>query len=205
MNHRKIKRGFGKLGIFCLGLVLALAVCGVGYAHWSDTLSIEGTISTGTWDAGGTIGFWGSWDEHNTYTQGQIEGWLGNIDGDSHWLVPDMDEDEDIDIDDMQVIFQGAQGGTMKEKFLGHYLAARLNTKPDPPNLALDTVHSITNVPVEKDGVIQYIDASPYFGYDSGTLEQIILTIESKYTENPTPDQFEIMKNICDALNNLEI
>jgi len=58
MNHRKIKRGFGKLGIFCLGLVLALAVCGVGYAHWSDTLSIEGTIITGEWSYGCSHGFW---------------------------------------------------------------------------------------------------------------------------------------------------
>ncbi len=202
MNHRKIKRGFGKLGIFCLGLTLALAVCGVGYAHWSDTLSIEGTITTGTWDAGGTIGFWGSWDKHNTYTQDQIEDWLGNIDGDSHWLVPDMDEDEDIDIDDMGDVLWYECKSDMKCKFLKHYLATRLDMETEPlPRLNPDNEHGFSTY---DPATLEYPDG--YLGLGgSGTLEDIIQAIESKYTEDPTPDQFGIMKNICDALNNLEI
>lgn len=49
---------FGKLGFICLVMVLALGLCGVGYAHWSDTLSIEGTIITGEWSYGCSPGFW---------------------------------------------------------------------------------------------------------------------------------------------------
>jgi hypothetical protein len=36
-----------KIGIICLTLVLALGSLGIGYAHWSDTLYIEGTVETG--------------------------------------------------------------------------------------------------------------------------------------------------------------
>jgi len=197
---------FGRLGFICLALLICLAGTGVGYAAWTDTLSIEGTITTGTWDTGGTIGFWRNWNKHN-YTQGQIEGWLTSINATSSWLVPDVAAPSGtIDVKDMEVVINSASGPDKQKQFLGHYLATRLDVEPTPPRLTLGIVHNITHVPVEKkDGDIQYIDASPYFGYDFNTLEQIILTIESKYTENPTPDQFEIMKNVCDALNNLEI
>lgn len=36
-----------KIGLLSLALVLALGTLGVGYAMWSDTLVIDGTISTG--------------------------------------------------------------------------------------------------------------------------------------------------------------
>lgn len=36
-----------KLGIICLALVLALGTLGVGFALWSETLYIEGTVDTG--------------------------------------------------------------------------------------------------------------------------------------------------------------
>lgn len=53
-----MKKGFGKFGIFCLALVVGLALCGVGYAHWSDTVSIEGTVTTGEWHCGCSHGYW---------------------------------------------------------------------------------------------------------------------------------------------------
>jgi len=53
-----MRKGFGKLWLVCLALVLALAVCGVGYAHWGDTLNIEGTLITGEWHCGCSHGFW---------------------------------------------------------------------------------------------------------------------------------------------------
>ena len=37
-----------KLGLICMALVLALGTLGVGYALWSDTVTIDGTIGTGT-------------------------------------------------------------------------------------------------------------------------------------------------------------
>ena len=204
MNHRKMRKGFGKLGFICLALVICLAGMGVGYAAWTDTVTIEGTISTGEWDCSGTIGFWKNWDKHNTYTQSQIEGWLQIIDGNSTWLVPDMDGDDDIDIiEDMELILEGAQGSTMEEKFLGHYLATRLDMETEPlPRLNPDGKHDITGHDTDN-----YLGlASP----SSATLSEIVEAIESKFLthqppEHPlTKDQFEIMKDICDALNKPE-
>jgi len=40
-----------KVGLLGLVLVLCLAVVGVGYAHWTKDLSIDGTVVTGTFDA----------------------------------------------------------------------------------------------------------------------------------------------------------
>jgi predicted ribosomally synthesized peptide with SipW-like signal peptide len=39
-----------KLGLFSLALVLALGGLGVGYAMWSDTVTISGNVTTGTLD-----------------------------------------------------------------------------------------------------------------------------------------------------------
>ena len=36
-----------KIGILCLALVLALGSLGIGFAHWSDQLYVEGTVNTG--------------------------------------------------------------------------------------------------------------------------------------------------------------
>jgi len=37
-----------KIGLLCLALVLALGALGVGYAMWQDTVTIEGTVNTGS-------------------------------------------------------------------------------------------------------------------------------------------------------------
>ena len=39
-----------KIGLLSLALVLALGSLGIGYAHWSETLQIKGTIATGDID-----------------------------------------------------------------------------------------------------------------------------------------------------------
>jgi len=52
MNHRKMKRGFGKLGLICFALLICLAGTGVGYAAWTDTLTIQGEVNTGELDYG---------------------------------------------------------------------------------------------------------------------------------------------------------
>jgi len=44
-------KGFGKIGIVFLVLVLALATLGIGYAMWDKTLDIVGTVDTGEVDA----------------------------------------------------------------------------------------------------------------------------------------------------------
>jgi len=191
-----MKGKFGKIGILCLAVLMALVAVGVGLAHWQETVTIETTVETGTWEVGGTPGFWGSWDSHNTYTKEDIEGWLfPDIDTPSHWLVPDMDGNDIIDINDMQAVFAAGEGGTMEEKFLAHYLATRLNAKAD--RLYLGTTHDVIGI----SGYSYLGLATPAFA----TLTDIIVAIESKYGTPPTEGEFEIMKNICDALNNMEI
>ncbi len=37
-----------KFGILCLALVIALGTLGVGYAAWTDTIFIDGTVNTGS-------------------------------------------------------------------------------------------------------------------------------------------------------------
>lgn len=53
-------KGFKKIGILFLALVIALAGIGVGYAAWTDTITIEGTVNTGTVDLE-VVGYSGTW------------------------------------------------------------------------------------------------------------------------------------------------
>jgi predicted ribosomally synthesized peptide with SipW-like signal peptide len=39
-----------KIGLLCLALVLALGALGIGYAAWTDTINISGSVNTGTVD-----------------------------------------------------------------------------------------------------------------------------------------------------------
>jgi len=138
-------------------------------------------------DLGGTIGFWKNWDSHQTHTQEEIEGWLGSISGESaDWL--DL-----TTTGEMEDMFALASGGTMEEKFLGHYLATRLDGESG--RLSLTTSHDVTDY-----------DQVNYLGLtnpSAALLSEIISAIESKYgTASP---EFELMKDICDGLNNLDI
>lgn len=146
-------------------------------------------------DQGGTIGFWGSWDRHKTYTEGQLNTWLGSIDANSDWLVPDIDGNGTIDVHDMEQVFDEASGPNWEEKFLGHYLATRLNVESG--RLSGTRHHDVSG-----------LDPGNYLGLSdptSASAEEIISAMENKYGTSPSDDQFEIMKDICDGLNNLSI
>lgn len=138
----------------------------------------------------GTIGFWRAWDRHNSFTEAQIEGWLAEIDLASRWLGPRT-------VEGMEAVMDRALGarGTPRGRFLGHYLATRLN---------------------ERSGILEGGDAHDVRGEDPGaylglanpsaaTLNQITAAIESKYGTALNNSRYNIMKNVCDALNNLEI
>jgi len=137
----------------------------------------------------GTPGFWKNWDSHNTFSQSQIEGWLAEIDALSAWHGPTT-------VGGMESVFAAAlgQSATPQTRFLAHYLATRLNERSgilDP----LDT-HDLSGK-----------DPTNYLGLanpSSATLTEIINAIESKY-DTPSNTQFNTMKNVCDALNNLDI
>ena len=139
-------------------------------------------------DQGGTIGFWKKWDRHNTDTQAEIEGWLSSIDADSAWLGP-------TSVTDMVTMLKQASGGTPGEKFLGHYLATRLDVESG--RLSGTRYHDVSG-----------LDPGNYLGLidpTSASVEEIISAIEDKYGTSPSDDQFELMKGICDGLNNLSI
>jgi len=138
----------------------------------------------------GTPGFWKNWDSHNTFSQAQIEGWLTEIDATSSWHGPTT-------VGGMEGVFAAAlgQSATPETRFLAHYLATRLDERSgilDPGH-----THDVTS---QDPG--NYLNlANP----TSATLSEIIAAIESKYGTGPSNSQFNTMKNVCDALNKLDI
>lgn len=141
-------------------------------------------------DLGGTIGFWKNWNKHKTYTKAEIEGWLATIDGASDWLGPCI-------VDGMVSLIKDAtgKGTTMEKMFLAQYLALRLDVESE--RISATGTHDVSK-----------LDLTNYLGLTSpsaATVAEITTAIESKYGTFPSRAQFEIMKNICDALNNLWI
>jgi len=183
--RRRGRNPFTKIGILCLVVLLSIGILNVSYALWSQSLYIQGTITTGSWDKEGTIGFWKNWDSHNTYTEAEIEGWLAGLG--SGWFSTATVEDMETIIDDAL-----GPGSNMQKMFKAQYLATMLNDASGRLNPA--TVHNFS-------------DPGNYLGLGgSGTVPQIIGAIEG--TVGPPPPntpQYELMKNICDALNNLWI
>lgn len=187
-----------KIGLLSLAVLLALGAVGVGLAYFSDTATLTAIFTAGEWELGGSPGFWKKWDKHDTYTESEILDFLAAVDASSRWLVPDVGEDHDIDIDDMEAVLQGAERGTMEQKFLAHYLATRLNM--EARRLWPEREHDITT-----------IDKHNYLGLDdpsSAKLSEIIHALENKCAEEPedkpADKQFGIMKDVCEALNGLQ-
>lgn len=179
------------IGLLSLALLLGLGVVGGGLAYFSDSATLTAIFTAGEWELGGSPGFWKNWDKRDTYTESEILDFLAAIDASSQWLVPDMDEDSVANISDMQAVFAAGQGGTMEEKFLRQYLATRLNAEAG--RLYYDTFHDFS-----------IYDSINYLGRGGqGTLQEIVTAIENKY--DTTDIQFEIMKDICEALNKLEV
>lgn len=142
----------------------------------------------------GTIGYWKGWvksfyrGQPKDYTASEVLTWLSDIDTTSSWLGP-------TDIASMETMLNNASGHSMENKFLGHYLAQRLDLASgrQSPN----GVHDVTS-----------IEGYQYLGLtdpSQATAQEIIDAIESKYGTSPTRDQFETMKDICVALNQLDI
>ncbi len=160
-------------------------------------------------DIGGTPGFWKNRaiDEYGGGLVGKqtIAGWFGAAVTNSKWFT-DIPVNGDIEHDYnllMLVLTENGENGygSMVKKFRRQYICTLLNTLAAPPRLQLANSHNINNI----DG------AAWYFGYNNGTLAQIIASIESKETDGviyrtpPYQNDMEVLKDICDALNNVEI
>jgi hypothetical protein len=141
-------------------------------------------------ELGGTIGFWKNWNSHKTYTQAQIEAWLAAIDSESQWEGPTTTSA-------MVSLFKSYTTASMEQKLRAQYLATSLDIKAGRLSTNGGVRHNVTT-----------LDPGNYLGLatpTSATLGQIVAAIESKYGTSPTEAQLEIMKNICDALNNLQV
>ena len=181
-----------------------------GGCGYSDVETSRGNYFMLDCELGGTPGFWTSPQAAREYGKPAIVSWFKDIVLDSDWFEDNLADGTDKEVyNKMCDILKRTNGGKYQKevkKLRSQYLATRLNTMPTPFRLALDTQHNITGVP----GNGGYIDASDYFGFDIGTLQQIINTIESKsdggiFTEPPSRNEILIMKDVCDALNNLDI
>ncbi len=158
-------------------------------------------------ELGGTPGFWSSPAAVRQYGKFNLALWFRSIVLSSAWFEDELAEGTDDEVyTRMKDILKetgaaGYQGAV--NQFRSQYLATRLNTMPDPPRLGLHVEHNITSIPNENG----YVDASDYFGYEIGTLQEIINTIESKasgdiFTPQPKRPDILIMMAVCDALNN---
>lgn len=153
---------------------------------WADSEISEASLLQLANPQTGTIGFWGAWESHNTYTQGEVEGWLFTIDSASAWLGPTTTAG-------MESLIDSGTGGPMEQMFLAHYLAQRLTQESGRQDPAL--LHDVT--PYDPTNYLNL----PIPNAASGT--EIILAIEAKYGTLPTDAEYETMKDVCDALNNL--
>lgn len=167
---------------------------------WADTEYSPNVLNM-LLESGGSPGFWRSKAAVNQYGKPEIVSWFKTIVSTSAWFEDDLAEGNDEKVyRKMRSLLNcscAAGYNGMVDKFRSQYIATRLNTMPDPPRLQLDTVHDISDVEGAKD----------YFGYESGTLADIIATIEGKadggiFTEPPSRSEMRIMKNVCDKLNN---
>jgi hypothetical protein len=138
----------------------------------------------------GTIGFWRAWSNHNTFTQAEIETWLAAINGASAWFGPATTAG-------MTSMMNAALGGgaAARQKFLAHCLATQLDARSGILDLA--DAHDVRG----KDPANYLALATPA----SATLAQIFAAIETKYGTTLTNARYNIMKDVCDALNNHQI
>ncbi len=140
----------------------------------------------------GTIGFWKNWDSHNTFSAEIIDGWLTAISANSGWLA-------NVEtIPEMESVFKATKGkgATPESRFAAQYLATRLNQQAII--LCAGEMHDVSGV--DPGNFLELTDP------ENATLSEIINKIELQYPNWPslTKEQFNIMKDICDALNNLK-
>ena len=192
---RRKRYRFARPGLLAIALLIALGMTGIGYSAWTDQVAIEGTLETGIWEAGGSMDFWQTWRNH--YSEEEMLPWLEDIDGASNWLGPTT-------VEGLDEMFASAaeDGATMRNRFLGHYMATRLSIAAG--RLSVGNTHDITGIPGHE-----------YLGLgdpSSATLSAIVIAIQWKHPADPGDEgacwpntsQYETMKDICEAINNLQ-
>lgn len=144
----------------------------------------------------GTIGFWKNWNKHKTYTQAQINGWLGVINTASGWVLAEAGYSVNttgmVNLISDSNSCSGSQRSCAKKKFLAQYLVTRLNVESGRKLLTYS--YSLNS------------SQRSYLGLTNpDALSDIISAFESKLPDNgtnPTRAQFLLMKDLCDTINN---
>ena len=69
MRKRKHKKTIAKLGLIFVIILLSLASISMSYAAWTDTITIHGTVTTGTWEYGESATAWARmYDDPDDFT-----------------------------------------------------------------------------------------------------------------------------------------
>ncbi len=201
-------------------LIAALVSLGVGgtLAAWVESDSGGYAFRVGEWDPDRecTIGWWKNWDNHlDDYPnlEADIYGWLYEMnnpppDWDSQWLMDDMIippspvPDGVIDAADMVELIN-QKDDSRKAMFLAQYLVQRLNQMSGMQSPS--SLHDVTLVPTY-DPITNYLGlGDPY----NASGQEILQKIEDKYNESElaveNAYEYEIMKDVCDWLNNLRM
>jgi hypothetical protein len=95
----------------------------------------------------------------------------------------------------MRSVLRAASGGTPYQKFRGHYLATRLDERAGI--LARSEKHNVMHV--DPGGYLVLADPT------WAPLPEIIDAIEAKHGTSPSADEYLLLKDVCDALNNRDI
>ncbi len=177
-------------------------------AEQNHTYRVRIDIVTVCLEFGGTPGYWQNWRSH--YSVANMTSFLSAVYNDPinrspGWVKTEIDANKNgtITIAEMEAILNAGIGkdATPKSKFLRQYMATRLDAVSG--RLYWDNTHDVTGI-----NGYQYLGlANP----SSSTLEQIIAAIESKYPVTKKVNgwsidkQYDILKNVCDALNNVQI
>ena len=178
------------LVLLALTLVMGVAGLDVAFGLWSQSLSINVTLTTLSPQLlSGSVGFWKNWDKHNTYPQSLILAWLALIDNSSLWFGPTT-------TGDMEALLSG-EPPKAKSKFLSQYLALRLNGQSN--RIPSTSFHDTSGIDPGN-----YLDLPG--GPGSFSLQAIIDAIEAKHPISssgtpPTADEYEVMKDLAEAIN----
>lgn len=196
--------------VLALILIAALASLGVGgtFAHWVESDTGAYSFQANEWqvDLVGSHGWWKNWPNHlHLYPnlEADINFWLNEIDGQSDWLMLEVDGIYPINTADMVLLIAQGEGSTAEQGFLMQYLAQRLNQMSGRQSPS--SRHDVTEVLsyATSGNYLDLVDPSDAPGWE------ILQKIEAKHGAiellNPDAYEFEIMKDVCDALNNLLI
>ena len=149
-------KGFGKIGIVFLVLVMVLATLGIGYAMWDKTLDITGTVVTGEVNAEFTAAYT---DDDGVINDADHDGTDGADVGD-----PDA-SGKNVLRKDKDVGSSSAEVGADKQTAS----VTVLNAYPCYYTTAFFGIHNSGSIPVKVQVWEEHVNVDHWVSFDSGT------------------------------------